>query len=504
MLERSWKLRMSFASSLILVGMLISLAGPALFARAQGGTVVRIVPSSAQIGVGDTVSPGVRIENVARHSAEVNLTFDPLVLEVVDADPYLDGVQVQAGTFAFNSVFDRDEIHLEDNDGGEIGIAARGGSVTVTGASPQPTQTATPEALSTPTPAFEFSTEPSPASAVLYTRTLQVWPDRSVGVVSGQLQGAPASAAVFPFGVYAAPTGEVIRARTYLHFPLDVFPPGAEILRAVLHVYVDSAAGEGTATFGVYRALEPWGGGAWGTDPHNWPKLLISPIALTTPFTFTVSAAAARKPLLAAAPAAASDSLAGPEAGLFVVLTAAPFSSPLGTSVSPLPTPTPQPTASPSPALPHLPGAAAPVVPLRGVMGTWLTWDVTALARAWLAGEVADYGLALAAAPEPDAGPEAAGNLLLARALTADDPLTRPYLIVQVVVHPVTPTPVPVVLLPRAGNPPPVQGGSVALLAAGAILLVVGLMLRGRWRMLRGQQGHPAPTADRRSGNRRR
>jgi len=59
--------------------MLVSLVGPALFATAQEGTVVRIVPSSAQIGVGDTVSLSVRIENVTNlYSEEIYLAFDPL------------------------------------------------------------------------------------------------------------------------------------------------------------------------------------------------------------------------------------------------------------------------------------------------------------------------------------------------------------------------------------------------------------------------------------------
>jgi len=404
-------------------------------------------------------------------------------------------------TVAFDPEFDADGVRLENYDGDEIGATTQGGSVIVIEESPQPTQTATLEApAATPTPTFETpepSATPTPfptatTAGVLYYRAMQVWPDRSIGVASGQLESTSSSFVAFPFGVYAAPTGEIVTARTYLHFPLDVFPPGTEILHATLYVYVDSAAGEGAATFGVYRALEPWSGGAWGSVPRGWPTLLPSPIALTTTFTFTVSAMAGRKPLLAALPAAASDSLAGPEAALFVVPTATPPASVLGTPVSPLATPTPsmptaaataRPTASPSPTLPRTPGAAVPVVTLRQVTGTWLTWDVTALARAWLSREVADYGLALAAAPNPDAGPEAAGNLLLARAFTADDPLTRPYLIVQVAVHPVTPTPVPVVLLPRAGNSPARHGGSITLLAAGAILVMLGLMLRSKWRM---------------------
>ena len=119
-----------------------------------------------------------------------------------------------------------------------------------------------------------------------------------------------------------------------------------------------------------------------------------------------------------------------------------------------------------------------PVVVLEQVEGTWLEWDVTALMRAWLTGEVDDYGLALASAPSPDADPEVAGNLLLARLLTADDPETRPYLIADIEVHPVTPTPTPAPVLPYAGGS---AGWSTAgFLLVGAALLALGLIVRRR------------------------
>ena len=109
---------------------------------------------------------------------------------------------------------------------------------------------------------------------------------------------------------------------------------------------------------------------------------------------------------------------------------------------------------------------------------TWLTWDVTALMRAWMVGEVPDDGLALAPAPDPDADPETAGDLLVARQIAADDPDTRPYLIVEFEVHPVTATPVPV--LPAAGR----HGGwgavGVVLIGAALLLLLVGLIVRRR------------------------
>jgi hypothetical protein len=117
-----------------------------------------------------------------------------------------------------------------------------------------------------------------------------------------------------------------------------------------------------------------------------------------------------------------------------------------------------------------------PVVSLGRVAGTWLTWDVTALMRAWLAGEVPDHGLALAPAPEPDADPETAGDLLVARRFTADNPDTRPYLIVHFEVRPVTPMPVQV--LPRAGSQS--GWGATGLLLIGAALLLAVLLVRRR------------------------
>jgi len=285
------------------------------------------------------------------------------------------------------------------------------------------------------------------------SRVLQVWPDRSIGVTSGLFEGSTAHAAaqILPFGVHRTSAGEVVRAHTYLHFPLDVFPPGTEILRATLYVYVDGSSGTGEATFGVYRVLDPWGEESWNSDPAAWPTLLTSPIAATAA-RFDVLTSAL--PVSTSTPTAASSPTLTPP-------------------TSPLPTPTP-----------YYPASTTPVVSLGQVAGTWLTWDVTALMRAWLAEEVPDYGLALAPAPEPDADPETAGDLLVARWLAADDPNTRPYLIAEFKVHPVTPTPTstptatPVPVLPSAGSP--VGRWAAGLLLVGAALLILGLAVRRR------------------------
>lgn len=66
---------------------------------AQGITVV-ISPSSHEIDVGTTTTVDIRIENVTGlYGGEVHLTFDPTLVEVVDADAGTAGVQIQPGTF---------------------------------------------------------------------------------------------------------------------------------------------------------------------------------------------------------------------------------------------------------------------------------------------------------------------------------------------------------------------------------------------------------------------
>lgn len=62
--------------------------------------VVRIVPAAATVHVNETVVISVVVENVANlFGAEFHLEFDPNMVEVVDADPATDGVQITPGTF---------------------------------------------------------------------------------------------------------------------------------------------------------------------------------------------------------------------------------------------------------------------------------------------------------------------------------------------------------------------------------------------------------------------
>jgi hypothetical protein len=105
-------------------------------------------------------------------------------------------------------------------------------------------------------------------------------------------------------------------------------------------------------------------------------------------------------------------------------------------------------------------------------------WDVTALLRAWLAKEVPDHGLALAAVY--DSSLESTGELVLARLLTADDPDTLPHIIADIDIYPVTPTPAPI--LPIAGDSG--TGSGIGVVIIGAALVILGLALaawRGRF-----------------------
>ena len=90
--------RLEATLALLLVALLLSgpLTGTGL---AQGRATVRLEPLPGQEGA-EAVTVAIRIENATRlYGAEVHLAFDPARLEVQDADPDTEGVQIQAGDF---------------------------------------------------------------------------------------------------------------------------------------------------------------------------------------------------------------------------------------------------------------------------------------------------------------------------------------------------------------------------------------------------------------------
>jgi hypothetical protein len=519
----------------------------------QSDPVVSIDPPSAEIDVGDTVAVDVYLEDVTDLAyVEMYVIFDPDLLEVVDADSETSGVQVEIGpllgsdvvvlynevdqsageivfaqevatdtvsgsgvlatiTFQGNAAGTSDisvneaGLYLEDGASASIETDIEDGSITVIGdvtPSPTPTLTRTPTPGATSAPASTSpptatalpSVTPTPqptATPAIQSRVLQLWPDRSVGVASGLLEGAAsyADTQVFPFGTFSLSPGEAVQARTYLHFPINALPLGTEVKRATLYVYVDSISGSGEATFGVYRVLAPWSETGWGGTPATWPSLLSSPIAITE-VGFEEEAvlpAAPSVPKLASVMVQDSPLQTPTEPSSVLPTATLPTASATPTSTS-TPTRTPGSTGTPAPGSTSTPTTSAPSptspasggsVELEPIEGRWLMWDVTALLRAWLAEEVVDHGLALAAAFD-SAGPESAGNLLLARQLTVDDPNTMPYIVADILIHPVTPTPTPtsIPILPIAGRSGG-WGGTLVLLA-GAVLLLLGLVLAVR------------------------
>jgi LysM repeat protein len=89
----------ALVSVVLLVSMIAGLfaVSPAV---AQGGAIVRVAPPTQQIGVGQNAMVEIRIDNVSGlAAADVELRFNPGVLQVQDADPSRDGIQISQGNF---------------------------------------------------------------------------------------------------------------------------------------------------------------------------------------------------------------------------------------------------------------------------------------------------------------------------------------------------------------------------------------------------------------------
>jgi len=175
-------------------------------------TMVVIDPQNSGVAVGATTTVSVRIENVeGLYGAEVHLTFNPALLEVVDADQGMSGIQVQPGPFlspdftgqnvvdqaagkidfaiaqmppheavngsgvfvtitfkgkaAGDSAISITNALLSDQSGNPISTGTRDGNVTVTSeATPTPTLTPTTENTPTPTPTTENTPTPTPTT----------------------------------------------------------------------------------------------------------------------------------------------------------------------------------------------------------------------------------------------------------------------------------------------------------------------------------------------------
>lgn len=89
---------------------------------AAESTVVRFDPATANLSVGQTVAINVQIDNVTGLAGdEVNISYNPAVLDVQDADSTKAGVQVALGTFLKPDFVARNDV---DSVQGRINFAA--------------------------------------------------------------------------------------------------------------------------------------------------------------------------------------------------------------------------------------------------------------------------------------------------------------------------------------------------------------------------------------------
>jgi LysM repeat protein len=183
----------------LLTGCELNIPLPNRAAAVQTGTVVRVAPASQQIEVGQTTTVEVRIDDVTdMAAAEVELQFSAAVLQVQDADPAKEGVQIQPGDFpapdfvvenaadnatgiiryaltqlapkepisgsgllasitfqgiaAGSSDLTFNLVNLANGQGQMIPSSNQGGNIIVGGAPPEPTSTPPPPPTDTPIP----------------------------------------------------------------------------------------------------------------------------------------------------------------------------------------------------------------------------------------------------------------------------------------------------------------------------------------------------------------
>lgn len=196
--------------SLQILTLVVLLSGPVAPAMAAS-TVVALSPAAGSVAAGQTLVVNVTVADVtALFGAEFHLTFDAGRLEVVDADPATEGLQVAKGSFLSNDFVAQNvanntagtvdfgvsqmsphgpvsgtgvlatitfrgkaagsaavtfsSVLLADSGGTQISATSQNGSVTVTGgATPAPT-TAAPTATTTAT---ATATTPAPSGCTI-------------------------------------------------------------------------------------------------------------------------------------------------------------------------------------------------------------------------------------------------------------------------------------------------------------------------------------------------
>ncbi|MBN1261612.1 MAG: hypothetical protein JXB35_13120 [Anaerolineae bacterium] len=108
----------SIHRALIIFLLAALIAGSASSVWGAPGTVARIVPATGEVAIDETVDVVVEIVDVeGLYGVDISVAFDPTVIEVLDADPNLNGVQVGLGLF-LDSGFAL--INAADNNDGTV------------------------------------------------------------------------------------------------------------------------------------------------------------------------------------------------------------------------------------------------------------------------------------------------------------------------------------------------------------------------------------------------
>jgi Cohesin domain len=112
-----------FVISILLTGILITLALPNFPAVAQdGNTILRFAPQALWLKPDAQGTLNVRVDNVqGLYGLEFQLVFDPDIIKVIDADPDKEGVQIKPADWWRDGFV---AVNRVDNDNGRIEFAA--------------------------------------------------------------------------------------------------------------------------------------------------------------------------------------------------------------------------------------------------------------------------------------------------------------------------------------------------------------------------------------------
>ena len=116
---KRYRLVFPLIALIVIAGML--LPGMTGLAQSDQPVIIKVSPETIQVAPGETTQFAIEIKDARElYAFDVQLTFDPDVIEIVDADPNQDGVQMSQGTF-----FDPGFVirNIADNEAGKLHYA---------------------------------------------------------------------------------------------------------------------------------------------------------------------------------------------------------------------------------------------------------------------------------------------------------------------------------------------------------------------------------------------